>query len=106
MSFTGTMAAMPEGMSLKARLAWHYFFENGWAVVKNQDAAYITTDEALDLDTATVFPDEDAFISWLEAKASAHLEDDPVSFLRLFSSIPELITDSVANAIEEVLASE
>ena len=75
-------------------------------MVKTEDGAYITTDEALNLDTATVFPDEDAFASWLEATASAHLEDDPVSFLRLFCSIPELITENVAMEMAKIIASE
>lgn len=106
MTFTGTQAAPPPNLSLKARLAWSCFFENGWAVVKTQDGAYITTDEALDLDTATVFPDEDALISWLEATASDHLSDDPVSFLRLFTSIPELITENIAMEMAKIIASE
>lgn len=102
MTFTGTMASMPEGMSLKTRLAWKYFFDGGWAVVKAGDC-YICTDEALDLDTATVFPDEDALIAWLEAVATEHLEDDRIGFLSLFCSIPELITDTVAREMEKLI---
>lgn len=71
MTFTATMASMPENMSLKARLSWKYFFDGGWAVVKAGDC-YICCDEALELATATVFPDEDSFISWLEAVATEH----------------------------------
>lgn len=102
MTFTGTMAAMPENMSLKDRLAWKYFFDGGWAVVKAGDC-YICTDEALYLTTATIFPDEESFVMWLESCASDHLNDDPVSFLRLFTSIPELINEEVANVILKAL---
>lgn len=106
MTFTATQAAPPPNLSLRAKLSWHYFFENGWAVVKTQDGAIICTDESLDLSTATVFPDEDAFVSWLETVCSEHLNEDPVGFLACFVSIPEMITDTVANATIEVLASE
>lgn len=102
MTFTGTMASMPEGMSLKARLAWKYFFDGGWAVVKAGDC-YICTDEGMDLSTATIFPDEDAFVEWLEAVATEHLEDDRIAFLSLFCSIPELITDTVAREMEKAI---
>lgn len=102
MTFTGTVAAMPDGMSLKARLSWHYFFNGGWAVVKAGDC-YICTDEGMDLTTATVFPDEDALVEWLEAVTTEHMEDDRIGFLQTFTSIPELITDTVAREMEKLI---
>lgn len=87
MTFTGTMAAMAEGMSLKARLSWKYFFDGWWAVVRTGDGCYIVTDEGMELTTATIFPDEDAFISWLEAVATEHLKDDRIGFLSCFCTV-------------------
>lgn len=103
MTFTAAMADPPANMSLRARLAWKYFFDGRWAVVKTEGGEYICTDEALDLTTATVFPDEESFVIWLGTCASNHLNDDPVSFLRLFTSIPEMINEEVANVILKAL---
>lgn len=103
MTFTGTQAAPPSNLSLKAKLAWKYFFEAGWAVVKTQDGAIICTDESLDLTTATVFPDEDSMVGWLETVCSEHLNDEPVGFLTCFCSVPELVTESVAREIMKAL---
>ena len=106
MTFSAKMATQPPNLSLKARLTWKYFFEAGWAVGKTADNCYICTDESLDLSTATVFPDEESMVSWLETVCAEHLNDDPVGFIRGFVSVPELVTDTVANATIEVLASE
>ena len=103
MTFTGTQAAPPDNLSLRTRLAWKYFFDGGWAVVKTSDGCYIVTDEALDLTTAAIYPDEEALISWLEATASDHLSDDRIGFLSLFCSIKELITDAVAREMENII---
>lgn len=105
MNFTGTQAAPPPNLSLKARLSWKYFFDGGWAVVKAGDS-FICCDVGMDLTTATVFPDEDALIAWLETVATDHLESDRIGFLSLFCTIPELITDTVAREIKKVIASE
>lgn len=102
MTFTAILADPPSHMSLKARLAWKYFFDGEWAVVRMESGEFICTDEGMDLNTATVFPDEDAFVEWLEAVATEHLESDRIGFLSLFCSIPELITDTVAREIEKL----
>ena len=103
MTFTGTMATPPPNLSLKARLAWEYFFNGRWAVVRVESGEFICTDEGMDPATATVFPDEDIFISWLEAVANEHLEENRISFLQNFTSIPELITDTVAREMEKLI---
>lgn len=103
MTFTATQAAPPNNLSLKARLAWKYFFEAGWAIVHTADAPYIVTDESLDLTTATIFPEEDSFVCWLETVCREHLNDDPVGFLACFVSVPELVTESVAREIMKTL---
>ena len=103
MTFTGTIASMPKGMSFKARLAWKFFFDGGWAIVRVENGEYVVTDEGMDLTTATVFPDEDALISWLDTVTTEHLEGNRIGFLSLFCSIPELITDTVAREIEKVV---
>ena len=99
MTFTGTMADPPANMSLRAKLSWHYFFNGGWAVVRTGDGCFIVTDEALELENASIYPDEDAFICWLETVCSDHLNDDPVGFLSCFCSLPELINEDVASII-------
>lgn len=68
-------------ISEKAKASWDYFgFEreaasdtlcamyglNGWRAVQSGSDAVIVTDESLDLNTSTVFPDKDDFILWLE----------------------------------------
>ena len=68
-------------ISEKAKASWDYFdFElvavpgtlcamyglNGWRAVLSGSDAVIVTDESLDLNTSTIFPDLDDFILWLE----------------------------------------
>ena len=103
MTFTGTQADPPSNLSLKARLAWKYFFDGGWAVVRVESGEFVCTDEGMDLSTASIFPDEDSFISWLDAVATDHLESDRIGFLSLFCSIPELIADTVAKEMEKLI---
>lgn len=98
-SFTASIPASPENLSLLTTLAYKYFFENGWAAVHLNSGEWICCDESCCLDDAMVFPDEESFVMWLEETAKSHLEDDPVEFLRLFCSVPELIDDFVAEAI-------
>ncbi len=93
-------------MSLKAQLAWDYFFENGWAVTRTDDGIYIVTDEACDLYTAGIYSDEEALIDWLEEATEENLKDDPEDYLRTFVSIRGLLsTDVVAAMIELVCGS-
>ena len=102
MTFTGTMAEKPEGMSLKAQLGWKYFFEGGWAVTKAGEVV-IVSDEGCDLQYAQVFPDEESFISWLESVVDDHLDSDRLEFLRSFVSVPELVNARVAEEMMSVI---
>ena len=103
MQFYGPHIDPPEDLSLKARLAWKYFFENGWQITLSCDTVYIVTDESTDLSDASIYPDEAELVEWLESCADAHLADDPVSFLKSVVDYPELITEGVAEEIKKIL---
>ena len=94
-------ASRPVDILLKAKLAWQYFFENnaGWIAVTTDDGSWIVMDEAFDLNTSMVFPDQDSFVEWLETTAEEHLKDDPIEFLKSFVSVPDIIDESVTETI-------
>lgn len=105
MTFTASFSNPPE-MPLKARLSWEYFFGlscGGWAAVKTQAGCWIVTDESCDLTQARIYPDDDSFFEWLESVADEHLGEDRVGFLQNFSSIKELITDTVAQEMVKII---
>ena len=105
MTFTASFPDPPE-MSLKARLAWEYFFGSccgGWACVRAVDGVWIITDEACDLDNAMIYPDDESFVSWLESVADDHISDDRVEWFRGFVRVPELVDNDVALAMEHLL---
>ena len=108
-TFTASIPAPPAYITLRAHLAYLYFFgdnrccSGGWALAHTDDGVWIVTDEACDLNTASVYPDDESFIAWLESTATAHLEDDRVEFLQNFVALPELIDDEVARAMEKLL---
>ena len=111
MNFTASEPEMPLNLTLRAKLAWIYFFTGSipqleasrfsWEAIHTDSGSWIITDEACDLDTAQIFPDEESFIDWLESTASSHLSDDPVGFLQNFVSVRDLITPEVAAFIVE-----
>ena len=106
MTFTASFPDPPE-MSLKARLPWEYFFGKccgGWACARTSDGVWITTDEACDLATASVYPDDDSFIGWLESVADDHIDDDRVRWFQGFVRVPELVDDSVAKCMEKIVS--
>ena len=103
MNFYGSEALQPDGLSLKAQLAWSYFFENGWAVTRTESGVYIVTDEACDLSIAGIYPDEEALIAWLEEATEENLKDDPEDYLRSFVSIRGLLSPSVITAMIELI---
>ena len=100
-NISANQASLPQGISLKAKLAWQYFFENnaGWIAVTTDDGSWIVMDEAFDLNASMVFPDQDSFVEWLETTAEEHLKDDPIEFLKSFVSVPDIIDESVAETI-------
>ena len=80
------------------RLGWEYLFGTehpDWACVHTTDGMWIVTDEACDLDNAMVYPDDDAFVEWLDNVAKENLDDNSVEFLSCFVRIPALITPEV-----------
>lgn len=106
MTFTAQYPDPPE-MSLKARLAWEYFFGSccgGWAVAHTADDAWIITDEACSLDTAMVYPDEASFIDWLESVAQEHISENRLEWFRSFAKVPELVDDNVALCMEKIVS--
>lgn len=105
MTFTASFPDPPQ-MSLKARLAWEYFFGSccgGWAVARTSDGIWLITDEACDLDNAMIYPDDESFVSWLESVADDHISDDRVEWFRGFVRVPELVDNDVALAMEHLL---
>ena len=109
MTFTASFPTLPENMSLKARLAYIYFFGDGksyfggWACVRTAEGVWIITDEACDLSSASVYPDDDSFVAWLETVVEDHLGDDRIGFLQNFCHVRELINDEVARAMEKLI---
>lgn len=103
MTFYGPSVEIPDNFSLKARLAWKYFFENGWQITMTEDEVYIVTDEASDLAHASIYPDQSELIDWLESTADAHLSDYPDEFLQCFVTVPELLTPGVIEEIKKLL---
>ena len=103
MEFYGPTVDPPDGLSLKARLCWKYFFEDGWQITTACDSVYIVTDESTDLSRASIYPDVSELIDWLESCADAHLEDDPRGFLSNFVEVPDLLFPSVIEEIKKNL---
>lgn len=109
MTFTAKTPT-PPSMSLKARLAYIYFFgdgrlnDGGWAVAKTADGCWIVTDEGCDLEQASIYPDDDSFVDWLESVADDHIGDDRVRWFQGFVRVPELVDDSVAKCMEEIVS--
>ncbi len=102
MEFYGPTIDPPEYLSLKARLAWKYFFENGWQITAACDSVYIVTDESRDLSQASIYPDVTELMEWLESTADAHLADDAKGFLSTFVDVPELLSDPVIAEIKKM----
>ena len=107
MQFKGTLPERPDNISLKAILAWEYFFEDKpgtWAVVRTYDGAWIITDETMELEVAQVLPDDESFVEWLEDVADDHLKNMPDEFLGLFITAPELLMDETFRLLNLILS--
>ena len=103
MQFYGPHIDPPDNLSLKARLAWKYFFEDGWQITLACGSVYIVTDESTDLSTASIYPEVSELIEWLESTASSHLENDAKGFLSTFVTVPELLSEAVIEEIKKNL---
>ena len=64
------------------------------------------TDEACDLDNAMVYPDDDAFVEWMDHVAKENLDDNSVEFLSCFVRIPALVTPEVAFTMKKVIEAD
>ncbi len=53
----------------------------------------------MNLSTSAVYPDDEAFIDWLEQVTTDHLADDAVEYLKSFVTVPDLIDDFIAEAL-------
>lgn len=68
-----------ESLSDSARDSWSYFGfdrKNEWKAVLTGTRAILVTDEAMDLNMASVFPDTDSFICWLEETSAERREEE------------------------------
>lgn len=72
--------------------------------MRTADGAIIVCDVACDLNTASIYPDDDSFISWLEAVAEDHIGDDQVEWFRQFVVVKELVDNDVAAAMEKIVS--
>lgn len=100
-TFTASPMSKPDDLSLKASLAWDYFFNNGsWFCVETVDGRIIVTDEARNLSDAFVLPDYSSLLEWLESDATDKLAEDPADYLRACGVVPDnLLSDAVVQAL-------
>lgn len=99
-TFTASPMSKPDDLSLKASLAWDYFFNNGWFCVDTGDGGIIVTDEARNLNDAFVLPDYSSLQEWLESYSTDHLAVDPADYLRSCGVVPDaLLSDAVVQAL-------
>ena len=73
-------------------------------MTKTCSGEYIVTDESCDLYNASIFPDEDVFIEWLEATAEEHLAQDD-GMIAAAVKVEELLTPEVLAAIRKAALS-
>lgn len=109
-TFTAKQMEKPDGMSLKAQIAWDYFgfSSGGWCCTETQDGSVIVTDEAGVLDdSGLVFYDDVAFFDWLEEIADEHLADDAADFLDASGWAKEpLLWHDVITAIKSTIEAD
>jgi len=101
LTFTASPMSKPDDLSLKASLAWDYFFNNGsWFCTETVDGSIIITDETRNLSGAFVLPDYTSFLEWLESDATDKLAEDPAEYFRACGVVPDnLLSDSVVQAL-------
>ncbi len=100
-TFTASPMSKPDDLSLKASLAWDYFFGNGcWFCAETGDGGIIVADESRDLSNAFVLPDYSSLLEWLESYSADHLAEDPAEYFRACGVVPDnLLSDSVVQAL-------
>ena len=103
MHFIATQQPFPATASLKAKLAWSYFYR-GYDLIRTQNNFLLITRNNRTLDDAEAFMDEQRFLSHLEQKVDDALQTDKVKFFRSFVMFPELVTLDVAEALERATA--
>lgn len=105
-TFTASPMSKPDDLSLKASLAWDYFFNNGsWFCVETGDGGIIVTDETRNLSYAFVLPDYSSLLEWLESDATDKLAEDPAEYFRACGVVPDnLLSDSVVQALLATIA--
>lgn len=96
-TFTASPMSKPDDLSLKASLAWDYFFNNGWFCVDTGDGGIIVTDEARNLNDAFVLPDYSSLQEWLESYSADKLAEDPAEYFRACGVVPD---DLLYEAVE------
>lgn len=102
MHFIATQQPFPATASLKAKLAWSYFYR-GYDLIRTQNNFLLITRNNRTLDDAEAFMDEQRFLSHLEQKVDDALQTDKVKFFRSFVMFPELVTLDVAEALERAI---
>lgn len=100
-TFTAPPMTKPDDLSLKASLAWDYYFDKGdWFCAETGDGGIIVTDESRDLSNAFVLPDYVSLLEWLESYSESMLENDPADYFRACGAIPDvLLSDGVVQAL-------
>lgn len=108
-TFTAKQMEKPDGMSIKAKMAWDYlgFGSGGWCCVLI-DNAVIVTDESEDLEqNGTIFLNLPDFVSWLEDVFNDNMNGDPRAFLSGSGWVKEsLLSDEVITAIKNKIKAD
>ena len=94
----GTPAEMPDGLSLKAQMGWEYYFG------PINDGPWLVLGKNRDLNTAEVYIDDEAFFDFLKMNVDEKLEEEGAQkFFSRFVTVPDLVTEEVAQAMRQVI---
>lgn len=101
MHLTATKYELPEKISLKAKMGWHYFYA-GCDLLRTRNGYLLIAKNNKSLDEADAFMNEESFIAHLESKVDEILRtEDKIKFFARFVKFPELITPKVAEVLEK-----
>ena len=103
MHFTASKQELPESATIKAKLAWHYYYR-GYELVHTKNNYILVTRNNRNLDEAIAFSSESEFVSHLERRTDEALRTDKENFLRSLLRFPELLTQAVISALEQELS--